>query len=69
LRGVNLLGIESVNFPAEQRPAVWERLVRDLPLDGLNRMIQVVPLAEVPQLSQDILKGQTHGRIVIDVNA
>jgi acrylyl-CoA reductase (NADPH) len=69
LRGVNLLGIESVNFPAEQRPAVWERLARDLPLDVLNRIIQVVPLAEVPRLSQDVLKGQTRGRIVIDVNA
>ncbi len=69
LRGVNLLGIESVNFPAEQRPSVWERLARDLPREALDRAIQIVPLTEVPQLSQDILKGQTRGRIVIDVNA
>ncbi|HLI09425.1 MAG TPA: MDR family oxidoreductase [Ktedonobacteraceae bacterium] len=69
LRGVNLLGIESVSFPAAQRPTVWERLARDLPLDALKRVIQVVPLTEVPRLSQDILKGRTRGRIVIDINA
>ncbi len=69
LRGVNLLGIESVYFPADRRPAVWERLARDLPLDVLNRIMQIVPLSQVPQLSQEILKGQTRGRVVIDVNA
>lgn len=69
LRGVNLLGIESVYFPAAQRPAVWQRLARDLPPAALNRAIQVVPLTQVPQISQDILKGQIRGRVVIDVNA
>lgn len=69
LRGVSLLGVESVNYPQQQRLAVWERLAHDLLPDALSRITQVVPLTEVPRLSQEIVKGQTRGRVVIDVNA
>jgi acrylyl-CoA reductase (NADPH) len=69
LRGVNLLGINSVFVPQEQRRAAWERLARDLPGDTLAQMTQVVPLTDVPALSQEILQGKVRGRIVVDVNA
>jgi acrylyl-CoA reductase (NADPH) len=69
LRGVSLLGVNSVLVPQPRRLAAWSRLTRDLPLDGLDSMIQVVPLADVPELSRQILKGQVRGRIVIDVNS
>ena len=69
LRSVSLLGIESVNYPQEQRPAVWERVAHDLPFDALNQIMQVVSLEAVPDMSQKILQGQTRGRIIIDVNA
>jgi acrylyl-CoA reductase (NADPH) len=69
LRGVNLLGILSVNVPFERRRAAWDRLARDLPADALDRMIQVAPLEELPALSQAICDGQVRGRVVIDVNA
>ncbi len=69
LRGVSLLGIDSVMCPQERRRAAWARLARDLPRDALERIVQVVPLAEVPALSRQILAGQVRGRIVIDVNA
>jgi acrylyl-CoA reductase (NADPH) len=69
LRGVNLLGIWSVNVPIERRRAAWDRLARDLPADALDRMIQVAPLEDLPALSQAICDGRVRGRVVVDVNA
>jgi acrylyl-CoA reductase (NADPH) len=69
LRGVSILGINSVLVPQPRRLAVWSRLAQDLPLDKLEAMMQEAPLEAVPELSQQILKGQIKGRVVIDVNA
>jgi acrylyl-CoA reductase (NADPH) len=69
LRGVNLLGIDSVMCPIEPRRDTWARLARDLPMNQLDRMTEVVPLARLPALAGDILKGAVRGRIVVDVNA
>jgi acrylyl-CoA reductase (NADPH) len=69
LRGVNLLGIDSVMAPVERRRKAWERLVRDLPMDKLDAMIETVPLADLPGLAPKILKGGIRGRVVVDVNA
>ena len=67
LRGVSLLGIDSVMCPREERTEAWQRLVRDLPLDRLERMTQTLPLSDLPELAPQILKGGVRGRIVIDV--
>ncbi|WP_309666913.1 MDR family oxidoreductase [Tabrizicola sp.] len=69
LRGVNLLGINSVFQPYARRVAAWERIARDLPMDKLEAMVRVAPLAEAPALGAAILKGDVQGRVVIDVNA
>jgi len=69
LRGVSLLGIDSVMCPHDERVEAWRRLVRDLPLDRLDRMTQTVALTEVPGLAPTILGGATRGRIVINVRA
>lgn len=69
LRGVNLLGIDSVLSPYEERVRAWNRIVTDLPMDKLDAMIRPAGLADLPALAQDILKGQVQGRIVVDVNA
>jgi acrylyl-CoA reductase (NADPH) len=69
LRGVNLLGIDSVRVPNQRRREIWARLARDLPTKLLDSMIQVKPLTEVFQLGEQILGGQTRGRTVIDVNS
>jgi len=69
LRGVNLLGIDSVMQPFEQRERAWRRLANDLPLEKLDAMIHIVNLVEVPALGDQILQGQIKGRIVVDVNA
>jgi acrylyl-CoA reductase (NADPH) len=69
LRGVNLLGIDSATCPTGRRMIAWSRLARDLPMDKLETMTQVVPLAGVAPLADDILKGRVRGRTVVDVNA
>jgi acrylyl-CoA reductase (NADPH) len=69
LRGVNLLGIDSVMRPYEDRVRAWERIARDLPMDKLEAMIRPATLADLPKLGADILKGQVQGRVVVDVNA
>ena len=68
LRGVNLLGIDSVMQPYENRVRAWERVATDLPMDKLEAMIQPATLSDLPQLGSDILKGQVKGRVVVDVN-
>jgi acrylyl-CoA reductase (NADPH) len=68
LRGVSILGVNSVLVPRSRRLAAWSRLAQDLPLDLLETMMQVASLADVPELSQQILKGQVRGRVVIDEN-
>ncbi|MEL6573512.1 MAG: acryloyl-CoA reductase [Pseudomonadota bacterium] len=69
LRGVNLLGIDSVMQPYDNRVRAWERIAKDLPMDKLETMIQPATLADLPQLGKDILKGKVKGRVVVDVNA
>ena len=69
LRGVNLLGIDSVMCPGQERIEAWRRLAHDLPLDKLERMTQSVPLSALPELAPKILGGQTRGRVVVDIGA
>lgn len=67
LRGINLLGIDSVMCPKDERIATWGRLARDLPLARLDAMSEEVTLAELPRLAPRILKGEVRGRIVVAV--
>ncbi|MFW8592926.1 MDR family oxidoreductase [Cribrihabitans neustonicus] len=69
LRGVNLLGIDSVMQPFENRQRAWQRIAKDLPMDKLEAMVQPATLADLPELGKGILKGQVKGRVVVDVNA
>ncbi|WP_298921561.1 acryloyl-CoA reductase [uncultured Roseobacter sp.] len=68
LRGVNLLGIDSVMQPYENRVRAWQRVATDLPMDKLEAMVVPATLADLPQLGADILRGQVKGRVVVDVN-
>ena len=69
LRGVNLLGIDSVMQPYDNRLRAWERIAKDLPMEKLEAMVKPAGLSDLPQLGADILKGQVRGRVVVDVNA
>lgn len=68
IRGVNLLGIDSVMQPFENRQKAWQRLASDLPLNKLDAMIQPATLFNIPEIAGEILKGQIQGRVVVDVN-
>lgn len=69
LRGVSLLGVDSVYAPTDARDAAWARLVADLPTDVLDSLTTVRPMSDVPALAEQILAGQTQGRVVIDTSA
>lgn len=69
LRGVNLLGIDSVMCPTELRREAWRRLAADLDLGKLEEMTREATLAELPELGPQIIGGRIRGRIVVDVSA
>jgi len=69
LRGVNLLGIDSVMRPFEDRVTAWRRIASDLPMEQLEAMVQPATLSDLPALGAAILKGQIRGRVVVDVNS
>ena len=69
LRGVNLLGIDSVMQPYENRLRAWSSIAKDLPMDKLEAMVEPATLSDLPKLGEDILKGRVKGRVVVDVNA
>jgi acrylyl-CoA reductase (NADPH) len=69
LRGVNLLGIDSVLRPHPDRVVAWERLARIMPMDKLEAMVVPATLAGLPKLGAEILAGQVRGRVVVDVKA
>ncbi|MBY0352453.1 MDR family oxidoreductase [Tabrizicola sp.] len=68
LRGVNLLGIDSVTVPYERRMRAWGRVVSDLAVGKLEAMVREVGLGELPALGAAILQGGVQGRVVVDVN-
>ncbi|NML92191.1 MDR family oxidoreductase [Novosphingobium olei] len=67
LRGIKLLGIDSVHCPRPRRFEAWQRLASELDLDRLEAMITTVPLEDVIALGPQILAGKVRGRIVVEI--
>ena len=67
LRGVNLLGIDSVMQPYANRVRAWARIASDLPANQLAGMVEPATLSDLPELGRAILKGGVRGRVVVDV--
>ena len=67
LRGVRLIGVNSVTTPEPRRRACWERLVRDLDMGKLKAMTRHVKLDDVPAVAAEIVAGKVRGRVVVDV--
>ncbi|WP_417822091.1 MDR family oxidoreductase [Terasakiella sp.] len=67
LRGVNLLGIDSVMCPTAKRLRAWQRIATDLPMEKLENMTSDAKLQDLPQLGKDILAGNVRGRVVVDI--
>ena len=68
LRGVCLLGIDSVMCPIERRRTAWQRLSTDLDHAKLIEMTSEIPLEEIPEFGAKILAGQVRGRIVVKIS-
>jgi acrylyl-CoA reductase (NADPH) len=69
LRGVSLLGIESVYMPMARRLKAWERLARDLDVKKLAAMTQTIKLEDLPKAADDILAGAVRGRLVVEIGS
>ncbi len=67
LRGVSLLGIDSVNCPMKVRLEAWRKLAGELDRRKLAAMTQTIPFDEVFEAGRRILKGETRGRLVVTI--
>ncbi|MBT2717842.1 acryloyl-CoA reductase [Bacillus sp. ISL-57] len=66
LRGINLLGIDSVNCPMDTRLKVWHRLATDFKLEDLEQLVQQeITLEELPDVLPTLLKGEARGRTIV----
>ena len=68
LRGVRLLGVDSVTAPKAARLAAWARLARDLDPAKLETIAREIALGEAVAVAADLLDGNVRGRVVVDVN-
>ena len=67
LRGVRLIGINSVTTPIPRRKAAWARLVKDLDMAKLHALTTHVKLDDVPRIAEQIVQGKVRGRVVVDI--
>lgn len=65
LRGINLLGIDSVYCPMELRQTLWTRMATDLKIEQLDDLVTEVSLDQLPTVLEDILAGKVRGRTVV----
>ncbi len=68
LRGVRLIGVNSVTTPQPRRRAAWARLERDLDLKKLHVLTTHVKLEDVPRIAEEIVAGKVRGRVVVDIS-
>lgn len=68
LRGVTLVGIDSVMCPRSDRLIAWRRLAADLDMDKLGKIGKEVGLNEAIPLANSLLEGKVRGRVIVDVN-
>lgn len=68
LRGVTLVGIDSVMCPRAERLVAWRRLAADLDFAKLDMIAREISLAEAIPVSSQLLAGTVRGRVIVDVN-
>lgn len=67
LRGVNLLGVDSVSCPFEKRQAAWQDVLKFLPASYYQDACEAITLEQVPEFAQRIIKGQVTGRVLVQL--
>ena len=68
LRGVSLLGIDSVMAPMQLREIAWKRLSENINISKLEEMTIDTSLEQVEVLANDILKGKVRGRVIVNIS-
>ncbi len=68
LRGVSLLGVDSVMAPLPLREKAWKRLARELNRETLAAITTTVPFSGIEQAARNILNGQVRGRLVVEMD-
>lgn len=68
LRGISLVGIDSVRAPKHVRIDAWNRLAHDLDRKKLNAMTTIIGFDEIPQAAGNIVEGNVRGRLVVEIN-
>jgi acrylyl-CoA reductase (NADPH) len=69
LRGVSLLGVDSVNCPMAQRQQVWQRLATDMRPRHLAQLARTIPFDDLPKAFDDFINAKVRGRVVVDMAA
>ena len=69
LRGVNLLGIDSVMVPYEQRVIYWDNAVKWMPMEKIEHIVSEAKLEDMMDQAKSILKGQVQGRVLVTPKA
>ena len=68
LRGISLIGIDSVMAPMSKREKAWDRLSKDLDMNKLAQMVVETNLDDIQEFAQLILDGQVRGRVVVNIS-
>ncbi len=68
LRGVTLVGIDSVMCPKDKRLEAWSRLETDLDVSKVQNIYSEIGLSEALEIAADLLSGKIRGRVIVDVN-
>jgi putative YhdH/YhfP family quinone oxidoreductase len=67
LKGVCLIGIDSVECPMDIRKKVWSKISTDWKVDVLNEISTEISLEDVPKYLEKILAGQNVGKVVVNI--
>jgi acrylyl-CoA reductase (NADPH) len=68
LRGVNLLGVDSVNLPTEQKVRIWRKFATEWNLSSLEHMTREIGMQELPEALKDLQMGRSVGRVLLNVS-
>ncbi|MDQ6882456.1 MAG: zinc-binding dehydrogenase, partial [Pseudomonadota bacterium] len=68
LRGITLVGIDSVMAPLPRRQQAWDRLARDLDPGKLETITEEVPMGQAPARAADLMAGKIRGRVVVKIS-
>jgi len=68
LNGINLLGLDSASLPMEQRKGLWNKLASEWRVSDLEKLATICSLEELDPYIDKILKGETRGRVIVEMN-